>query len=76
MKPETARTFKNVHRRSFNIGSTPIYLTDTGPWCNGSIRGSNPLGQSSNLWGPAKSSEIIIKTLIIIKTYRVDIRRD
>ena len=22
-------------------------------WCNGSIRGSNPLGQSSNLWGRA-----------------------
>lgn len=24
-----------------------------GPWCNGSISGSNPAGQSSNLWGPA-----------------------
>ena len=22
-------------------------------WCNGSIRGSNPLGQRSNLWGRA-----------------------
>ena len=23
-----------------------------GLWCNGSIRGSNPLGQGSNPWGP------------------------
>lgn len=23
------------------------------PWCNGSISGSNPAGQSSNLWGLA-----------------------
>ena len=54
MKPETARTFKNVHRRSFRIGSTPIYLTNTGSWCNGSIRGSNPLGECSNRSESAK----------------------
>ena len=54
MMPETARTFKNVHRRSFRIGSTPIYLTDIDPWCNGSIRGSNPLGECSNRSGSAK----------------------
>ena len=30
-----------------------VHLPHLYPWCNGSIRGSNPLGQSSNLWGRA-----------------------
>ena len=25
--PETDRTFKNIHRRSLRVGSTPTYLT-------------------------------------------------
>ena len=33
---------------TLSVGATYTRL-----WCNGSIRGSNPFGQSSNLWGRA-----------------------
>ena len=29
-----------------------------GVWCNGSIRGSNPLGQGSNPWAPVSEKTI------------------
>ena len=37
--------------RQFEPAQSPI--TYTGPWCNGSIRGSNPLGECSNRSGSA-----------------------
>ena len=52
-----------------NIGSIPIFKSSAlfiRLWCNGSIRGSNPLGQSSNLWGRAIGKNLGQKNLIIL----------
>ena len=47
---------QTVRRQSAKLAvpcSNHGLTSNMGPWCNGSIRGSNPLGQSSNLWGLA-----------------------
>ena len=45
----TVSDWKQTEGQSHNIGG----------WCNGSMCGSNPFGQSSNLWSPVSILECV-----------------